>query len=481
MPRKDVSDLWLRNTLNRQDKRKEEQRRRYMDKIANQIRGGSRRITTGGGGDQHIKSLRIPRKNLLSNRKTFKKEEDRRGRHSKKRALEEKQILQDAGIQSRNSEYYSSDYCQNCGNSADDCFIRTREYDVVCKHCGVVQACEIVYENEISTLSSVPTTNKKITYISERIRQFANCEPRIPSEDIKIIRRVYGALCQMYYKTHLSLEKDRNSSGKETTAHVTDIHFLFGRRNKKREGDSTERRERTSGLSRAILSKILGDGGPTFITKSFIKELLSITDQREILDHGKLFSSSSSSSSSNNYFSRRYAERWLQIKIYLCGGKEVYEELVVPLPNSELLNRIYRMAHELVHFYELKKQECKSPKKNMLSEDLLFLIILYSIGSDALLELYGWYFISPHMYYSSSSSLEKEKEKEKKEKEGSLSPLELDYQCYSRLLDLLPSPSKEMYRLPPGGLKDFVRIASGNKKAFLMGFTIEEEEDENLS
>lgn len=373
------------------------------------------------------KYIRIPSKNLLPNKKVYLKEEERRGKHSKKRTSEENKKLQNAGIRTRNSSYFSVDNCSNCGAFADDSFIRTREYDVVCKKCGCVQNSEICFENEITTLSQTPTTNKKITYISERLRLFANREPRIAAEDINIIGSLFGSLCG-YHITNRIPEIEKSDSESEI------------------QSDGNLRKEIKSLYPYTLFSdpwkayEIFSKGG-AFITKKFVRELLRVVDK---LDPEKVPRKTKS-------FEKKYTERWLQIKIYLMWGEQEFEKQLCKLPDKDLLDKMVYVASLIVDSYEKQKADLSQKKTNMLSIDLLFLLLLFQENK---LEEYGWYFVSPVLHRTYLIKFNKINK-----------AAEEDFQVFEKIFNILNS-KKDInldLSLPEGGVRELITIASKSK------------------
>lgn len=377
------------------------------------------------------KSIRIPSKNLLPNKKVYLKEEDNRGKHSKKKAEEEKIKLQNAGIRTTNDKYFSVDNCFNCGAFADSYFVRTKEYDVVCTKCGAVQDSEVVYEDEITTLSQTPTTNKKITYISERLRLFANREPRIASEDMSVIGRTYGQLISVYSENRVLSKQQQEDEicGTETMdkqkQHLRPLHLFR----------DTKVAKRTFEL------------GAHYITKQFIRDLLRIVDK---LDPEAIPRKTKS-------FEKKYTERWLQIKIYLMWGEEEFINSICPLPSKELLDKMVFKASLIVDAYEKQKDSMPTKKKNMLSIDLLFLLLLFQEGQECLIT-HGWYFVSSVLHRTYMIKRDKTNKS-----------LEEDFQSFKKIFNSLNYSKKVKSNqvkgliLPEGGVRELIETASLGK------------------
>ena len=366
--------------------------------------------------------IRIPKKNLLPNKRVSLKEEDRRGKHSKKKAQEEILRLQQNGTRTRNANHFSVDVCSNCGSDADIYFIRTKEYDVVCKKCGAVQEGEISYENEVTTLSQTPTTNKKITYISERLRLFGNREPRIASTDIAIIGQTFSQLHTLYCK-----DKFRANNTLVNTV-------------------SNQEREEISVFPYSLFEHLNVDAvfgtSAGNLNKRSVRELLQLIDQ---LDQEKV-------PRTTKNFEKKYTERWLQIKIYLMFGEVEYEKSVCPLPKTELLDALVYKASLVVDLYEKHKENIKveKKKKNMLSLDLLFLLLLNTEGQ---LEQFGWYFISHVLHKTYVLSATKTNPS-----------MENDYESYQFLFKYLNSKEPNLaLKLPDGGVRELIQRSSESR------------------
>ncbi len=298
-----------------------------------------------------LPGLRIPFINTLPNRKVRKRDSENRGKFSK--FLSEKQRENDirSGLRVSNSGYFSTDFCFCCGAYSDESFVHTPEYDVVCKKCAAVQPSEVFYEDAIHSTQKSSSAYKERTYLSERLRLFANAEPRIPREDIRLIGQVYSELESRYSK-------------------ICD-----------KEEDPEKRSEK--------LRRLGLDGGwfinhPGYISKDFIKTILTLIDN-------KLKPSIKGITKS---FKRKYLERWLQIKIFLCG-EAYYKKNVNSLPAPELLDDMLLLGCQLTSVFKHKKEEAKIfvEKRSVPNVDLMFLLILWNIDREYLAQ-YGWYFLS---------------------------------------------------------------------------------------
>lgn len=90
---------------------------------------------------------------------------------------------------------------------------------------------------------------------------------------------------------------------------------------------------------------------------------------------------------------RKYRERWLQIKIALCGGTEAFADNVKPLMPQRVVYHLYHRFEEfanafnyLKRFYKAFPRRKNIPYLNTVSRHLLF------HGSAEDLHYYQWYF-----------------------------------------------------------------------------------------
>lgn len=280
-----------------------------------------------------------------------KRETENRGRFSK--FVVEKQREKDIhnGLRVSNSSYYATDFCFSCGAYSDEAFTQTPEYDVVCTKCAAVQPSEVFFEDAINSTPKPSSAYKERTYLSERLRLFANLEPRIPREDVRLIGQVYSELYERYCKV---VDKEEDPE------------------------------QRTKKLKRLGLNGwFIAESGN--ISKDFIKTLLSVIDKGITKPSIKGITQS---------FKKKYLERWLQIKIFLCG-ETYYRRNVCRLPPTELLDDMLLLACQVTSIFKHKKEEAKIfvDKRSVPNIDLMFLMILYNIDRDFLTE-FGWYFLS---------------------------------------------------------------------------------------
>lgn len=370
--------------------------------------------------------IRIPKRNTLSNRIIEEKEIENRGKYSKK--YYEKRNADDIanGIRNSNSNNYASDMCIHCNSSSDVSFVRTKEYDVVCTKCGVVQPNETFYYGQTQTLLELSPAYQEKTYISERLRQFANLEPRIPRKDLFLIGLVYCEFdkinCEIIDSKKTNTEKDDELRDKG----------LFG----------------------------WFKANPGDITKETIKKLLQIIDKKI------QFTEEIKKGIKTKSFTNKYSERWLQIKIFICG-EDYYTNHICDIPDKELLNELLTEAALVSYVYKHKRVECgisNIKKKNMIKIDLLFLLLLYSISEETLKQ-FGWYFTSKklHSIYIDKMVFDKSKQlkKSKKTIEEDLSTLSLVFNYLNSITD-----KKRQFTFEIATLDEIIQIASTNNTAY---------------
>lgn len=303
--------------------------------------------------------LRIPRANYREHKYVSKKDSENRGKYSRKKAEIIRKEDENSGLRVKNTNGYCVDNCHNCNRSSQDYMVWSPDSELVCTGCGAVQF-EKYYEGAVESPQKLSSSYETRTYICERIRAFGNVEPRIPRQDARFIGRVYSELESFFCKV---LDEEKNKTGPRVTP--SDIE--------------------TTGL------KVWFIEHPADINKNFVKMLLKCCDRiREMNptvrrlegidreDHVK--------------FKTKYTERWLQIKIFLCGPS-YYQRCVCDIPGEELLKNLYSLSMQIVTVYENFKEEANLivEKKSIIKTDLIFLVSLYNLNPDYL-ETYSWYF-----------------------------------------------------------------------------------------
>lgn len=363
--------------------------------------------------------LRIPFINTLPHRKIKKRDYENRGKFSKFKSQNEREKDINSGLRLSNAGYYSTDFCFNCGAYSDEAFVSTPQYDVVCTKCAAVQPSETFFENAIDSAPKPSSAYKERTYLSERLRQFGNHEPRIPREDIRLIGQIYSELDTRYSKV-VNKEEDPERQAKE--------------------------------LKRLGLHGWFIDH-PGNIGKGFIQTLLTLIDKTI---NPKLRGITKS-------FKKKYLERWLQIKIFLCG-ETYYKNSICSLPTEDLLTSMLLLSCQTTSVFKNKKEEAGigSEKRSVPNVDLMFLLILYNIDVYYLRQ-FGWYFLSQAV-------------KDGVESSNPNSAIKRDYHYLSKIFKYLNSEYKHRnpvsdkfvnclekgsWHLPEekGGLVEIIRIA----------------------
>ncbi len=302
--------------------------------------------------------LRIPKINTLHNKFIKKKLEERRGKYSKTKAEQTREKDVREGRRLSNSCDYMRDCCYKCDSPSDQYFTITSDYDTVCKFCAVVQP-EKYFEEQMDYIQKISSSYQKRTYISERLRLFGNVEPRICREDLKLIGQVYSEIDEIYCKVY----------------------------------NEEEDKERRTQRLRDLGIDLWFPGHVAEFEKNSIKVILQCVDYiRE--KNPTLRYYDGVEKEDGRSFVHKYTERWLQIKIFLCGVI-YYEQSVCSIPDTNLLNDMYKLCTIFLDIYENHRIEARvySDKRSIVSTDLLFLVILYNID-PSLVETYGWYFLN---------------------------------------------------------------------------------------
>lgn len=317
-----------------------------------------------------IDRLTIPLINRVANRYIAKREFENRGKFSKTKSkqLRDSDIFK--GIRLENVHGFASDNCTNCGSSTQDYCVWTKDYEQVCKKCGAVQP-DKYSEDAVDGPQKISSSYQKRTYLSERIRLFGNVEPRIPRQDLKLIGLVYSELDTISGK--ISNEKSNHKEQKSTIIE-------------------------SSGLPKRCFEE------PSTINKAFIKSLLQCVDYMRS-KHPSLRNQYGVDKEDKIKFKTKYSERWLQVKVFLCG-ENYYRRNVCSIPSEDLLNEMYKLSREIVKVFEEKKEEASlvNHKKSVLKTDLIFLVVLFNI-EPRLLSVYGWYFSNDSIKRGANSAI----------------------------------------------------------------------------
>lgn len=330
--------------------------------------------------------IRVPYINTLPNKKVHLRDVENRGKFSKFENARKTQESIAKGETVSNSNGYSTDNCSNCGAYADDYFVNTPEWDVVCRKCGAVQPSERAFEGAVERNTKLSSPYRQRTYFSERLRLFGNLEPRIPKQDIRLIGQVYSELCTLL----CTLKSANHSSGAGLRALETELkaHGLYG----------------------------WFDDDPRAITKDFIKTLLTLIDKHISVP---------SIRGTTKSFKKKYLERWLQIKIFLCG-EHYFKNNISELPDKDLLNTMLSLACHISILYKTKKEEIgldEVRKKSHPNVDLLFLLILYNLGE---LNKFAWYFVSKKILHNGEFLLRKQQKKLSQAQRDTLTDQQMD-------------------------------------------------------
>lgn len=376
--------------------------------------------------------LRVPLRNKIPNMFIPKKTDDRRGKATKKSKQEkQKAFFLRHGV--TNNTNYSEEYgvdstCHNCGGDGDRCFIYDRRQgDTVCKNCSVVQKNIKIFENHskkteasLEREKAPQFSSSRRAYISEKLRQFSNTEPRINDQDLSIIRNTYYNLRKDFNSDHPRRPSVLNGPAKETSSRVKSIREWF-----------TPKEED--------------------LTKARVRGLLKFIDKE--LGHLKKPGSIS--------FVKKYLERWTQLKAYFCGDRYYYDA-IASRPNAQLLQFMLQMALLVSEVYDNKElreaalnytgpvvnlhesstdssdgsgdvrccgwlkemlerknnnnQEgevevkLERESKNIPSINILFLILLF-MYDETTLECHGWYYVSKNMHQLTFPQLNRRKVK----------------------------------------------------------------------
>lgn len=444
-----------------------------------------------------LTSLRTPIRNCIPNHFVPKKIIDRRGKKKSKQS-----------VNNNTNSDNGSDYdliCTSCGNNDYSRFIQDKQNCPVCENCGTVKTSEVTYFKE---LSQVQTEDKQCyqrrSYLSERLRQFANAEPRISEPDLEVIRYTYARLCEAFNEGHPLFKRSTRTRKKYIKGIVE--HFT------PREED---------------------------ITKQHIKSLLDFIDG----SMDKVVSVHPYGTEKRPSFKKKYLERWAQIKRYFCGDTYYYK-FIVSKPQQETIDLMFKVATLVTVVYETPEQynfvletdvysksakeeedpeflaatlhlpdkpvefDCcgvsysfiktrpvplmlddppplheNKKKKNIPSLDLLFLMILYGDCDDSL-EVHGWYFVKKIMHeytyelpeYDPSIPIKDILESRKKKRDTKFAALRRDFLTLKKILTHLNTQhSKTLSELPelensilriPKSIPELVRIAAKNTASY---------------
>jgi len=443
-----------------------------------------------------LPSLRTPIRNCIPNYFVPKKLYDRRGKKKSNKAVNNNN--------NNNDGPYHDLVCDCCGNHDQSRFIQDKQNCPVCENCGVVKTSEVTYSNELSEMQAKDKQSyQRRSYLSERLRQFTNSEPRISEPDLEIIRHAYARLREAFNEGHPLFKRSTRTQKK----YIKGIVESF-----------TSREED--------------------ITKQHIKSLLDFID-----------GSMEKNVSINPYgiekrpsFKKKYLERWAQIKRYFCGDTYYYNYLVTK-PDQITVDLLFKIATLVTIVYETKEQykfvletdvysrvkeeedeeflidtahlpdeqseticcgmsfkfferkqvpptlddppplPVEKKKRNIPSLDLLFLMILYA-DSDNSVEVHGWYFVKKiaHEYtytlpaYCPDVPIADILEARKKKRDTKYSALRRDFLALKKILTHLNThQTKTLSNIPeleesvlriPKNISQIVRLAARNTASY---------------
>ncbi len=90
-------------------------------------------------------------------------------------------------------------------------------------------------------------------------------------------------------------------------------------------------------------------------------------------------------------------ERWLQAKTVIYGDKEDFS-----LPDEYTCMTLKILFDPIAKFFETRFKKNEPGKHNIPKMDLIFLVLLYNIGPEAVKQ-HGWYFLSKNIIWPSNA------------------------------------------------------------------------------
>jgi len=342
---------------------------------------------------------------ILSNKIYVEKKQkprvENRGLNSSKKKRKSKDSEQN-GI-SDNIINYS---CTKCNTSK---LVRTREYAAVCENCGLVQSGDILHEGEIKITkqSHISSDYKKEAYAAERLKQAGNVEPRINALDLQTIRKVFDKYSNIDTTYEIFFRASSFRRTKETSQFILENKCINTRDGEHRGGEEGEEEKEDKILFDYIKSidfkfidveqiKKLKEWlpvdpvGDLWISKTFVKGLLTLIDLEIELGYIDLYS--------KPQFKKKYTERWLQVKRFLCNPEDYIDGHVL---STKELTHIHELFIVLISV--LPDIIDKGKKISVPSIDVIILFILYTYNREAL-ENHGWYYVRKSMYYRNPKS-----------------------------------------------------------------------------
>ena len=264
------------------------------------------------------------------------------------------------------NDLFTNTSCCFCGNNDSSEFTRNKEYETVCLRCAAVQNGAGFFQEppEIPKKTRVKSRYETRSYTAERLKQAANLEPRIDSEDLYIIRQAFLQLT----------ERD------PTCKTLIPEKETFQRARVEDNRNSWDP---------------LGD---SWISKTLIKSVLSEIDKLILKKDSNL-----SKIYSKAQFKKKYTERWLQIKYYLLNAKNDRRGGVCM--TKEGVADVHELLTIITDCYQ-DEEIGRGPvkiKTSSLSVDIGILLTLYSYDISQL-RLFGWYFVRDTVFRLSKNS-----------------------------------------------------------------------------
>lgn len=276
----------------------------------------------------HLTSLRNPIRNCIPNYFVPRKLTDKRGRKRKNKSTkssnrpegEQQANSPTSFLSTLNNGTNHNSLCTSCNNNDLSRFIKDTQGCPVCQDCGTVQVSEMSFEDECW---QIPEKNsqgyQRRSYIGERLRQFSGTEPRIPEQDLEVIRFVYASLRKAYHSDHPLFKRRKTTTNSNPCISTT------------RSSSEGSIDKRVLRLSESFTDR------EEDLTKENIKTLLDFIDSRRTFPEQS--------------FKKKYLERWAQIKRYFCGDN-YYHKHISPKPSHYLMDYLYKMATLVAIIYE---------------------------------------------------------------------------------------------------------------------------------
>lgn len=293
-----------------------------------------------------------------------------------------------------NSDFIDCPCCTKCNSCK---LVRTREFASVCEDCGYVQSGDLLHEGEIKITKQAPISSdyKKEAYAAERLKQAGNVEPRINALDLQTIRKVFDKYSTMdptyeiffrassFRRTKetsqfIALENERRDSGETSSIlydYIKSLEFKF---------IDTKQMEK---LKEWLPVDPVGD---LWISKTFVKGLLTLIDLEIELGSIALYT--------KPQFKKKYTERWLQVKRFLCNPEDYIDGHVLSTRELTHIHELFIVLTSVLDDVPPTKKKVSVP-----SIDVIVLFILYTYNQEAL-KNHGWYYVRKSMFYRNPKS-----------------------------------------------------------------------------